>query len=56
MFCKSSGKVCRENAESRSLIVMPRFKRGIQYAVMPRTSTNRLWNTGSSGHLERFTD
>jgi hypothetical protein len=36
MFCKSSGKVCRENAESRSLIVMPRFKRGIQYAVLSR--------------------
>src|SRR5258708_15707585 len=28
-------------------IVMPRFKRGIQYAVTSRISTNRLWNTGS---------
>src|SRR5260370_37975516 len=26
-------------------IVMPRFKRGIQYAVTSRASDNRLWNT-----------
>jgi len=30
-------------------IVMPRFKRGIQYAVISRTDARRLWNTGSPG-------
>jgi hypothetical protein len=51
MFVQNSGAPRREKAESRSQIVMPRFKRGIQYAVMSRIMTNRLWNTGSPGHL-----
>src|SRR6266567_745964 len=28
---------------------MPRFRRGIQYAVAAHVNTNRLWNTGSPG-------
>ena len=34
-------------------IVMPRFKRGIQYAVASHISRNRLWNTGSPGQTGR---
>jgi hypothetical protein len=37
---QTSGASRREKAESRSLVVMPRFRRGIQYAVMSRTSTS----------------
>jgi hypothetical protein len=36
---QDSGASRREKAESRSLVVMPRFKRGIQYVVMSRAST-----------------
>src|SRR5450631_1931855 len=32
---------------------MPRFRRGIQYAVTSRVSRNRLWNTGSPGQAGR---
>ena len=42
----------RENAESYSPVVMPRFKRGIQYAVTSRVNANRLWNTGSSAFAD----
>jgi hypothetical protein len=43
----------RENAWPRSSIVMPRFMRGIQYAVTSRKSTSRLRNTGSPGQAGR---
>ena len=43
----------REIVESRSSVVMPRFTRGIQYAVTFRIKANRLWNTGSPGQAGR---
>jgi len=41
---QNSDALRRESAESHSAAVMPRFKRGIQYAVTSRMATNRLWN------------
>jgi len=38
-YMQDSGASRCEKAESRSPVVMPRFKRGIQYAVMSRTGT-----------------
>ena len=35
----SSGRSCRGNADAHPSIVMPRFKRGIQYAVTSRVGT-----------------
>jgi hypothetical protein len=40
-------------AESCFSIVMPRFKRGIQYAVTSRVRAYRLWDTGSPGQAGR---
>jgi hypothetical protein len=50
---QNSDALRRESAESHSAAVMPRFKRGIQYAVTSRMGTNRLWNTGSPGQAGR---
>src|SRR6202051_4184755 len=43
------GRIAPRECEATFSIVMPRFKRGIQYAVTSRISTNRRWNTGSPG-------
>ena len=51
-FMHSSGAIRAARSRRHAFsIVMPRFKRGIQYAAMSLMSTNRLWNTGSPGHL-----
>jgi hypothetical protein len=55
-FKQNSGASRREIVETcimETRIVMPRFTRGIQYAVASRINTNRLWNTGSSGQAGR---
>src|SRR6202041_466316 len=52
-FLHDSGASRRGNAELYSSAVMPRFMRGIQYAVTSRMSANRLWNTGSPGQAGR---
>jgi hypothetical protein len=41
----------RKKVEWHSSTVMPRFRRGIQYAVTSHASTSCLWNTGSPGQV-----
>ena len=43
---KTRVKTRGEIAKLCPSIVMPRFKRGIQYAVISRMGPRRLWNTG----------
>jgi hypothetical protein len=53
-FLHNSGATRRGNALSHSSVVMPRFKRRIQYAATSRTYAHeRLWNTGSPGQAGR---